>query len=323
MTRWAGVGMLVSVACGQTAECERLETIARQRAEILDTVQRRAALAGPLQKKAEAAEARAERRLNDLGLGGLPTELHRTLEDRASAVERATLDASLDTGGSGARTDGDSSGWGVDFPAWSWLRARTVLEDLERSPPLFRFERMRPTLRGRFEVVLGRVRVPRVPLEGIQPQPLPARSPVAEVASEFGFCGAKDFRARIAEMDAKIDRLAEDAGRTTRFLPLSASWDGIARRAELVARAEHEARRVRDVLLGAAAEARLRIREVGVRENAVVMELGRANRDRGRLERRLAPELLKRVRFERDQTRKVLRVVVLARADSLAPAPPK
>ena len=316
---WIGVAGALTAACTQTAECDRLEGLKQERIQVLHTARTRAALAERLKRKAEAAKSRAERRLETLGLERPPGTWAEALEARVHAMPGATF--RVQTGPGDASGDPERSSTGVvTFSARSWRVAVEMVKRLEEAPPLFRFVRLRRSGSGRFEAEWAKLRIPRIPLDDLKSQPLPSQTPVETVPSQFGFCGAGGLREELRALDAEIDELADQAAQTTRYLPLAASWAGVAHRAGLFARAEQEAREVRNQLIEAATRARLRILGVGAQENAVVLELPHAPRDRGRLERRLPAELLKRLRYERAEARGILRVIAVdPRAIASAP----
>jgi hypothetical protein len=284
-------------ACEETDECKKLKKVKQAAEKALVAAKGRAKLADRTGQTLERIKTATEKKLDEHGLDLPEEELQEELEARVADIEGAELERTVrpvapDPHAQSPVPETETM-FRVTFPARgleaAWAKARTLFA----TPPLTRvlgfFPPKEPGEGWRLE--LGRVDIQRLPMD-IEPRPLPRRPSAEDVESELGFCGASELREEIAELEAKIAKYQDKAGQTTMNLPLSASWTGLARRADLAIETEKEGRRIADALVEAVLEARQRLVGLGLEKEAVLLEIRGGQKNLSKVQAQLSEGLL-------------------------------
>lgn len=280
MRRLAGMlGALVLVAgCGKTEECKKLERVKRAAQSALAAAKGRAQLAERTGEHLARLKAAVEKKLDDNGLDLDEGALIEALEERVESVAGATLERTTRpaevTPGSLSRQGATETVFRFTFEAKGLEAAWSKAQVLMSNPPLTRLlSLIAPKKPGEpWRLDLGRVDIQRLPMK-IEPRPVPPRPKASEVPSELGFCGASQLREEIAALEEEIAKYAEQAEQTTVNLPLTASWTGLSRRADLAIDSEAEGRRLAEGLVEAVLESGQRFLGLASEPEAVLLEV--------------------------------------------------
>lgn len=287
---------LLAFACDETDECRRLDRLKVENEEVLHQAERRAAQAASIETRMQAMKAQADKVFADLGLDQAEDEVTKSFEARAkehgASVERGTRE--LDPGSMPAAAGGGTeTTWTFTFGAKSMPDAWAKAEALMAVPPLARLIGMAPR-KGQYALEVSRGIVDRAPMK-VAPTPLPKLRDPSTVPSEFGFCGADEKRAALAELAKKVEALTPDAEALTVNLPLAASWEGLAKRAQVIHDIEIESRRILREVVASAAKAKVEVKALAIENDIVIVELVGGQKERGRVEQAMPKPLLEQL----------------------------
>lgn len=289
---------LAAAACGKTDECRRLEASLQEHENSAKDLRARAQVNEKLEKSAQAAEAEARQVLEKLGFEMTEEQTNAALGQRAGAIEKAKIERKAITPDPTPENTARKSQtmWVVEFDEKDPEKAFAHVKALCQQPPFLLLSTLvKEKGQSRWRVELLRGDVDRVT---IKPEPLPVPTPEAPdtIASQLGFCGASDTRAKIAKLRQEIDRLKPEAGKTTVLLPTKASWEGLRFRAEHENEKEQEVRRHVSELFEAARKAKVELKAIGYEEPLVILEVWGGKPERKRLETAMGPAMLGQVK---------------------------
>lgn len=271
------LALLGMIACGETEECRRLDEVHTATRRALAAAKGRAQLADRTGKSLERIQAETETKIEANGLDLDEGAIVSALEARLESVEGATF---LRTTRPGEPKPGaeqhafNETVLRFEFPAKGLEQAWAKAQVLMMSPPLTHILGLiAPKKRGdKWRLDLGRPDIQRLPMK-IEPRPLPEVPSADDVPSEFGFCGASEKRAEIAQMKAETESFAEQAAATTVNLPLTASWNGLSRRTDRVLDTETQSRELVDALVNATLDSNQTFMGIAAEPEAVLLEL--------------------------------------------------
>ncbi len=303
---------LLAFACDETDECRRLDRIKTENEEVLHQAERRAAQAETIEKRMQSMKAKADEVFADLGLDQAEDAVTKTFEARAKE-NGATVERGIDVGGNLAGGGGTETQWTFEFSAKSTSAAWATAEKLMAIPPLARLIGLSPmSARGRYRLEISRGIVDRAPMK-VKPTPLPKLRDPSEVASQFGFCGADEKRAALAQITKKVEELTPQAEALSVNLPLAASWEGLYKRAEVIRDIEEESRRIVREVLAAADSAKVKVKAAGVENDIVIVELIGGKKERGRVEQAMPSKLVEQLQKVEGSGTKVERLMIVNR----------
>ncbi len=273
------VALLLLVACVETDECRQLSELLSSSNRALAAVRGRAALADRTGETLSRRKAEAENKIEREGLDLPEAELQKALEERVEALpgaslERTTRPVGVEQHGPALEEETETV-FRITFPARgleeAWARTRSLIA----IPPTTRLLTLiGPKKAGEpWALDLGRPDIQRLPMN-FQPKRPPARRSAADVpSSPWGFCGADALRKQIEGLEREIETLSEKAASTTVNLPLSASYQGLSRRADVVIESEAESRRLSELFVSAVLSGKQRFLGLGVEKEAVLLEV--------------------------------------------------
>ncbi|MFO0727645.1 MAG: hypothetical protein U1E65_27955 [Myxococcota bacterium] len=264
----------LSAACGETEECKKLRELADQHDRVVATVKARADAVGKLETRAKDTETQAELFVESTGLEMKVPAVTAELEKRAKGVAEATVTTGVAS--LGVTEEGgpiETQEWTLKFKEPSIDKAWSRVEALAAVPPVLDLstvikEKGRPDWR----ISLQALRLERVPVHP-KPYPTPKLDDGSQIPSQFGFCGASDYRAHIAEARANLAKLETAAERTTVLLPTVATFTGLRRRAQAIVGQQKFARQVMTEAFEAVVKAKLDLKAVGHEAPSVVVEV--------------------------------------------------
>ncbi|MCC7381991.1 MAG: hypothetical protein IT384_09185 [Deltaproteobacteria bacterium] len=277
-------------ACSETEECKKLNDLRGQHDRLLTETRSKAALLDRLKSRAEAAEVKANKTLEALGLDLDESKITDRLTVRVAAIPTATISVGytpLAPSESGHPTR--ERMWEVSFDAKNVEQAFDLLAKVVEVPPLVRvasFIKDRGKRRWRAQLLVQPVE--RIPVEP-KPVLVPTLDDPGTIPSQLGFCGAGKIRRAIGEIRAQLSELRPKAERTTVLLPTVATFDGLGRRAEMAEKTETESRRLMQIMAVRADAAKVEIKAVGFETPLVVLEVWGKQPELARLEKQLAP----------------------------------
>lgn len=313
--RLAVVGTLLLVACGQTEECKTLAALKAGREARLTKLSHQAKLAPQIEDNAKKQERRAKAETARLGLDLSEAEIEAKLKERQAAIAGSELVRSYrELPIQGSEETERQTVWIVRFPAADLNAAFAHAKEFAAIPPLLQLVTLvvdpKP---GFWRLQLGRVSVDQVPVkvDPVDPPPLPG---LDEVPERFGFCGASELRAEIAQLDEQLEAVRPGAERLTVLLPTASTWAGIWRRTREKLLENSRARARMQQLLQAVDKAGVKLRGVGVAGNHVVLELYRHPQTEAKLSTALPPEALGSMK-RMDGPKEILRLGFPARPE--------
>lgn len=309
---WAVLPLLY--ACDQqTEECQKLTVLHGHYQSAVATFKGRAQLRPKLEKSIEELKVKTEKELGALWLNKPETALKTELDKRVAAVKGATMERTTKQVGSGvpgAAGVAHETMWRIKFREKNFEKAVKKLEGLSVSPPLFKLSTiLQDRKTGDWILELVRASIDDVPMN-LPPQKFPRPPKATVVPEEFGFCGAKELRAKIAKLDAELDKLEENSTALSTMLPMRATIEGRRRRGAYTAQLEQEGRNIISSLIETVRKSKFKMKALGVEQEVVILELLATKKDKGRLEKFIDPELLPSVKYIDSPTKGVLKVTI-------------
>jgi hypothetical protein len=278
--------------CGETKECQDLREISNKRSDVLASAKSQASVLDRMEKRAAEMETAAKRAKADLGLDKTEEEIQSMLEARTrqfpgATIERGTRAEAIDESNPGAGTESITQ-WIVHIKEGDTQKLFRGIDQIVALPPLTKLVAVIREAKGKplWRVELSRATVDEVPIAP-KPVKLPPAIDLSNVPTALGSCGAKKLRADIAKVDAEIESLRPRAERTTVLLPTAASWEGVRSRTYLLRDVELENREHIRALEGAAVDAKLGLKAIGVEGGIAMIEIYGGKSERSALEKGL------------------------------------
>lgn len=289
--------MACLVACEPTEECLRLQEAVKEAEEARSKVELRAVMRDKVEDQRVAAEKKAKKILSAYGLDRPEEQITELLEERAAAVDGVTVERTTRQTRGGPQLDPSryDTVWRFQISRRPLPEVFDLLDQLAASPPVTRLSLFKREDDGSYVLELTRVTIPEVPFTP-EPAPLPSVPDISKIPAQWGFCGAGRLRTRVQEIDQEIAELKDDADATTVAMPVAATWDGKAVRAQQKGALERGGRSMLARTLKVIERERLRLIAIGIEDDAVVFELaGPKDRVRSRLKAGLPSNLVERL----------------------------
>lgn len=294
---FALVGAAAS-GCGANEECAALEQLKQVRQRRLARAQHQAKLLPQLEETAKRQQARATAEKAKLGLDLSEAQIEAKLRVREAAIQGSVVVKSQRE-----RPIPDSEQtetqtvWVVRFPADGLDAAFARVQEFAAIPPLLELLTLAEDAEpGWWRLQLGRVVIDEADLDKVQPSKSPPLPGLDEVPSAWGWCGAGKLRDEIRALDAQLEAARPQAERFTVVLPLSSSWQGVARRSEKALLDNSRARARIGELIAYASKAKLPLRAIGSADELVILELHQGPRTEAKLNAALPPGVLASMR---------------------------
>lgn len=276
MNRVFAGGLLTAalLGCGDNEECKKLTVLSDSYDKVAASVTARGMTLSKLEARAKDAENQAEKFIETAGLEMKVPEVTAELSKRLQGVAGATVTAGMAS--LGVTEDGapiETQEWIVKLKEPQLDKAWKIIEAVSTVPPVLDLttiikERGKPDWR----LSMQALRMDRVPVKP-KPYPTPKLEDPATIPSQFGFCGASELRAHIADQQAVIEKGKAAAERVTVLLPTIATFSGLKRRAQAVVNQQRFARGVMAEAYQAVMKAKLDFKAVGHEPPAVVVEI--------------------------------------------------
>ena len=309
---------LALTACKETEECRKLTVLHGHYKSAVITFKGRAKMRKHMERSLQELEEKTKQTLVKAGLNLSEKELKAELDKRVAKVKGASIERTtkqLAPAMPGA-PPGQGGGavyetvWRIQFKEKKFNKALEQIEMLMATPPLFKISTIiQEPKSGRWVLELARAAIDEVPMN-LPPTPFERPPKASVVKEEFGFCGAKELRAKIAELDKEIDALEEDSTALSTLLPKRATIEGRRRRTDYLVELETEGRRIIQEMLSAVRTSGLKLKAVGVEQEVVLLEVYAGPKDKGKLEKHLAQDILRSVKYLDSPDDNVLKVTV-------------
>lgn len=312
--------------CQETDECQQLTGLVKTYEQALQTTEARAALRDRVKARAEKAEAATKARLAELWLDRPEAEVAAELEKRVAELPGAKLErttravASEDGAPGGGETE---TLWVVELAEKRADVVEKQIDALAAHPPLLRLRTLLQDAKTKtWKVELARATVDQMPMK-LDPTPPPPRKDPAAIPEQLGLCGASRLREQIAALEGKIQEAQKAAGETTTLLPAAATWEGLGRRADLLADIEAESRRIARAMFDAVRVAGVRFTALGVEREVVILQVQGGAWERSRIERALPKEIMESIRASEAEQPGTVRLMVANRVEQRMRRPDK